>query len=221
VNRRLLAAALAAATLAGGCSGGTSGNGTGGDAGATAHATVAVLPTAPQPPRVLVLGDSNLVASNSDVDGALRAAGFDPELHGVIRLGVKDLYFWLHGLDDFLTHDPKVVVIALGANDAVLASDAAAFARRLDTMMKEIGHRPVVWLTHHEGRPEPFGTNARTVNAAIRAAPARWPNLTVVDLAPELASDPTLLKGDALHFTPAGSQVFAAKIVEGVREALR
>jgi lysophospholipase L1-like esterase len=87
-------------------------------------------------------------------------------------------------------------------------------------MMAALGDRPVVWFTHFDGRPEPIGSSARMVNAAIRAAPSRWKNLTVVDLAPELAVDPSLLRADVVHFSAVGRAWFAEQLADVASRAV-
>ena len=223
MNRRLLAAALtAAAILAGGCSGGTSGSGTGGDAGATGPSTVAVLPTAPQLPRVLVLGDSNLFQSGPEVDAALRDVGVEPALLGVPSYGLKDLdTFWLAKLPGLLEADPEVVLVGLGTNDASDPRDLQRFPARLDQMMTALGNRPVIWITHVDDRPGAPPTAGRAINAFIRDAVNRWPNLSVLDFAKTIRAYPTVLQGDGLHFSPEGMHAYAREIAAATERRLR
>jgi lysophospholipase L1-like esterase len=109
------------------------------------------------------------------------------------------------------------VVVALGTNDTTTRDGVEQFAARLDEMMQAIGDRPVVWVTHVDPRPGQVSDGAASVNAVIRAAPARWPNLTVLDRTPELTDDPSLLRDDRLHFTPAGMTAFAQEIAAAAR----
>lgn len=182
--------------------------------------TTTTTSTVPPAPRVLVLGDSNLFESGAEVDAALRVAGFEPTLKGVPGYGLKDLFFWLQELDDRLDADPNVVVVGLGTNDTGMASDGTQFPDRLDRMMEEIGDRPVIWITHVDDRPAAHASAGRAINAAIRAAPDRWPNLTVLDFTVVMANVPTILSADGLHFTPSGRRVYAQKIAEAVAAQL-
>jgi lysophospholipase L1-like esterase len=173
------------------------------------------------PDRVLVLGDSNLFESSEQVEGALSNAGFAPTLSSYPALGLNDLdAYWLGKLPGLLAADPDVVVVALGTNDTSDQGDVDAFPAELDRMMEAIGDRPVVWVTHVDPRPFEVPGGAKAVNAAIRAAPARWPNLTVLDRTPVLTEHPELLREDALHFTPAGMQSFADAIRKAAADAL-
>ena len=191
----------------------------GGRAGPTATTTTST--TVPAAPRVLVLGDSNLFESRFVVDEALREAGMEPTVLGVPSYGLKDLIFWFEQLSVLLDSDPDVVVVGLGTNDTSVAANVEKFPRRLDLMMEELGDRPVVWITHVDDRPAAPASAGRAINAAIRAAPDRWPNLTVLDFTLVMASDPTVLSADTLHFTPSGRVVYAQKIAEAVEAQFR
>jgi lysophospholipase L1-like esterase len=206
VNQRILAVVAVAALLLTACSSDDSGDGSAATSGSR--------------PRVLVLGDSNTDFADTEVRVALRTAGVVPDVHGLPGFGLKDNDLWLAALPDLLAEDPDAVLVALGTNDAADAGDAAAFSERLDRMMAALGDRPVVWFTHFEGRPEPIGSSARMVNAAIRAAPAKWKNLTVVDLAPDLAADPSLLEADGLHFSATGRPWFAEQLADAASRAV-
>lgn len=214
MTRRLggaLVVAFVAIALAG-CNGDGSGRST--------TTTTRVEP--PDAPRVLVLGDSNLFRSGPEVDAALRDAGFEPTLLGVPGYGLKDLDdFWLETLPDVLEVDPDVVVVGLGTNDTEMTDDVVQFPERLDRMMEALGDRPVIWLTHVDDRPGAPASAGRTINAAVRAAPDRWSNLTVLDVAVAIANDPTILRGDGLHFSPVGMGIYAEKIAEATAGRLR
>ncbi|MCJ7439180.1 MAG: SGNH/GDSL hydrolase family protein [Acidimicrobiia bacterium] len=171
--------------------------------------------------RVLVLGDSNLSQSGVQVAAALQGVGLEPTLRGVPGLGLKDLdAYWLRDLPGLLATDPAVVVVALGTNDTTTRADVVRFSARLDTMMRAIGEHPVVWVTHVEYRPFQVAGGGHAINEAIRAAAARWPNLTVLDRTAHLESDPSLLRGDRLHFTDAGMVAFGNEIATAARSAL-
>jgi lysophospholipase L1-like esterase len=176
---------------------------------------------APQNDRVLVFGDSNVSESGAQVDAALRSIGLEPTLRGVPSLGLKDLdAYWLGELPGLLATEPAVVVVALGTNDTTSRRDVEAFSARLDTMMRAIGDHPVVWVTHVEHRPFEVAGGGHSVNEAIRAATARWPNFTVLDRTALLENDPSLLRGDGLHFTEAGMLAFGNEIAAAARSAL-
>ncbi|MEX0665084.1 MAG: SGNH/GDSL hydrolase family protein [Acidimicrobiia bacterium] len=175
----------------------------------------------PSSPRVLVIGDSNLFESGADVDAALRNVGIEPTLLGVPGYGLKDLdAFWMQKVPPLLESDPDVVVVGLGTNDALEPANVLAFPARLDQMMELVGERPVVWLTHVDDRPAAPPPAGRAINELIRDATERWSNLTVGDFSAVMIEDPTILRGDGLHFSPAGKRAYAGFIAQAVNDTL-
>lgn len=223
MNRRVLAAALtAAAILAAGCSGGASGNVTARETGGTRPAPVTSPSTIAPLPRVLMLGDSNLFQSGPEVEAALLDVGVVPTLLGVPGYGLKDLdTFWLAKLPGLLEADPEVVLVGLGTNDASDPRNLQRFPGRLDQMMTALGNRPVIWITHVDDRPGAPPTAGRAINAFIRDAVDRWPNLSVLDFAKTIREYPTVLRGDGLHFSPEGMHVYAREIAAATERRLR
>ena len=222
MNRRRLAAALtAAAIVAAGCSGGSSGNDAARDTSTTRPAPVTPRPTIPQPPRVLVLGDSNLFQSDPEVAAALRDAGVEPSLLGAPSAGLKDLdNFWLAKVRSLLEANPDLVVVGLGTNDAIDPQNLQRFPARLDRMMTALGDRPVIWITHVDDRPGAPPSAGRAINAFIRDAINRWPRLSVLDFAKVIATDRTVLQVDGLHFSPVGMHLYGLKIAAAVARRL-
>jgi lysophospholipase L1-like esterase len=151
----------------------------------------------------------------------LRGVGLEPTSRGVPSLGLKDLdRYWLRELPGLLAVDPAVVVVALGTNDTETRADVEAFPARLDSMMRAIGDRRVVWVTHVERRPFEVAGGGHAINEAIRAAAARWSNLSVLDRTALLARDPSLVRADGLHFSDAGMVAFGNEIAAAVRAVL-
>jgi lysophospholipase L1-like esterase len=174
-------------------------------------------------PLVAMLGDSNTYLTIPELESAFRGAGLRSTIRGISGSGLKDLERdWLPAAQTIAAAPPAVVVIALGTNDALLDENVAAFGARLDTLLDVIGDVPVVWVTHTEhpvqGR-EP--ADERAVNGAIREAPARHPNVTVLDLAPEIDANRALLDTDALHFSEVGQRWFAEQVTRAAQERLR
>jgi lysophospholipase L1-like esterase len=187
-----------------------------GDSRDGAITTTTTSSTAPTVRRVLVIGDSNLFQASPEVDAALRAAGFEPTEHGVPGYGLKDLIAWLDVLPSLLEPDPDVVVVGLGTNDTTRPANIEQFPARLDRMMKELGGRPVIWITHVDDRPGAPAGAGSAINAAVRAAPVRWPNLTILDFAVDIANDPTIIRADRLHFSEGGRRIYAERIATAV-----
>jgi len=172
------------------------------------------------PTTILALGDSNLAFSDAPVHQALSAAGIEGELRGVPSFGLKDWdTFWkplVPGLVE--AQNPDVVVVALGTNDVWTVADVQTFPARLDEMMRAIGNRRVVWVTHFDDRGG-LSYPAQRINDAIREAPARWPNLAVLDLAPLIDANTNLLNSDLLHFSPEGQVFYGEEIAVAVKQA--
>jgi len=94
-----------------------------------------------------------------------------------------------------------VVVVDVGYNDL---SDG--YADGLDSVMRALlaaGVQHVVWVTLEESR-DPW----IAINAQIRAAPARWPQLVVADWAPVAAMHPEWFD-DGVHMNGLGGMGFA------------
>ena len=93
-----------------------------------------------------------------------------------------------------------VVVIDVGYND-----HAEGYADGLDTVMRALvaaGVQHVVWVTLEETQDVWVD-----IDAQIRAAPERWPQLVVADWAPVSAGKPWFV--DLVHMNAAGALAFA------------
>jgi hypothetical protein len=169
--------------------------------------------------NVLVVGDSNIFNSTRAIDETLSKAGFKPIVHGIPGFGVKDVdSYWSTSVRELLGTDPAVVVVALGGNDSFFIKEVSAFDANLDEMMKVIGDREVIWLTHVDTRLGPNPSGSATVNQKIRDAADRWDNLVILDFTKVIAADPTVLAIDGLHFSPEGTTVYAEAIRDAVRD---
>jgi hypothetical protein len=81
---------------------------------------------------------------------------------------------------------------------------------------------PVAWL-NVQTQPS-YPADPESVNRALGAASARWPNLTIVDVNLHFRNHPEWHLGDGLHFDDTGSTQLA-KLIEAalppVRRAVR
>jgi hypothetical protein len=94
----------------------------------------------------------------------------------------------------------RTVVIDVGYND-----QADAYAEHLDEVMRALvaaGARQVVWVTLEEAQE-----SWALINARIRAAPQRWPQLVVADWAQAAVDKPWFV--DGVHMTYEGGLAFA------------
>jgi len=96
----------------------------------------------------------------------------------------------------------RLVIVDVGYNDG-----AEGYGDGLDSVMHDLvaaGVQRVVWVTLRETQsPWP------EINRQIRAAPARWPQLTVADWAPVAATHPEWFQDNA-HLTGSGALAFAS-----------
>lgn len=204
--RRAAAAALTFLLLAiAGCSGG---------------GTTAITPSINK--HVLVIGDSNVFISTHEIDRQLRDGGFEPVVQGIPGFGVKDYpEYWSTSIPELVKEHPAVVVVALDTNDSFLPRTIAKFDANFDAIMKAIGHREVIWITHVDHRIGPTPNGPAVLNAKIRAATARWKNLVILDMTPFIDKHPKVIGVDTLHFTPYGIEQYAKKIREKVEQVYK
>jgi hypothetical protein len=176
----------------------------------------------PPAPRVTVITDS--------VGGALfwatgardeLAAGLDLRLEAETcrKLVAPGCYAYdrvpTSALDTIVALGPQlgaVVVLDVGYNDVL-----SEYVDGLDTVMSALaafGVKHVVWVTLSEVLENPWAR----MNAAIRAAPARWSQLVVADWAPVAAQDPSWFV-DGIHMNELGAVAFARFLRLAVLEA--
>lgn len=131
-----------------------------------------------------------------------------------------------------------LLVLGLGTNDAVRERDAydrarwpagdgawpyfhvplanGEFARQVDWFLQQARGRPVLWVDVGTRTPEPvFAASAVQYDAALVAAEARWPNLTVLRWSDRVRADGALLKDEA-HVSDAGWAARWAMVTDAV-----
>ena len=173
-------------------------------------------------PLAVVLGDSNTFASAPELESALADAGFTPDVRGISGSGLKDVATdWLPAAAEISAGQPAVTVIALGTNDAVNGADVDAFAGRVEQLLAALGQLPIIWVTHTETGGGRTSSDEKRVNDVIRSLPATHPNVTVLDLAPEIAADPGVLSGDGIHYAGDGREWFADKVAEAASASVQ
>jgi hypothetical protein len=104
----------------------------------------------------------------------------------------------IHTLGDAIG---SVVVIDVGYND-----DPNTYAAGLDEVMHALtdaGVSRVIWVTLEE-----FESPWAAINTQIRAAPQRWPDLTVADWAPIAVGQPWFVDGPHMNYD--GAVAFSA-----------
>jgi hypothetical protein len=115
---------------------------------------------------------------------------------------------------------PDVYVVDLGIKDAHVPGTAASFgyggyAAKIDWLMPLFGSTPVVWSTLPcEIEPADYRTGCAVVNLELRKAPARHPNLTILDWAPVADPHPEYVRPGEVHYTDAGYTAWAKLVVQ-------
>ncbi|HVM63407.1 MAG TPA: hypothetical protein VMU14_01005 [Acidimicrobiales bacterium] len=155
--------------------------------------------------RVWVIGDSVMVGASSSVSAALGADGWQPTI--IDWPGME-----LSAVTQILTQRradlPPVIVMEIGNN---WCCDPAAFGPQIDQAMRAVEGAHVIWLTDALFRIDQTGMNAQ-----IRAAAGRWPNMEVTDWSAVVAAHPEAVYADHLHLTPAGQALMARLVVRAV-----
>ena len=173
---------------------------------------IACAPTHATGPNVLLVGDSILNGSRSQVTDALQAAGWQPSIEAV---GGTAISFWVGRLQLYVdSAQPDIVVIELGTNDCSPVQ-CVPLDPYIDQIMQAIPSSvPVVWLNSQTDVPAPFNEGRDFVNGAIEAASVRWPNLDVIDFAGFFAGHPEWHNPDGLHPNPEGRKELASFLAD-------
>jgi hypothetical protein len=98
----------------------------------------------------------------------------------------------------------QVLVIDVGYNDS-----SSGYARGIDEIMRAAlsqGARGVVWVTLREAGT--YASDYRLINAEIKTATRRWPELTVANWNAYSAGKPWF-GTDGLHLNPSGATALA------------
>jgi hypothetical protein len=215
-----------------------------GDDGAFALRT----PTADEPLRLLVSGDFTAQVLGGSLERASDETGVvDTAVHHESASGLtRDDYFdWSAAMDeDIDEHDPEVVVVVLGVNDAqgIVVEDgtpaqlgdprwAEEYRRRVGGLMDRVraDERMVVWVGQPPMRDPDFGARMAELNQIYAAEAAGRPWVTFVDPAAlvggpdggyaqtgtDAAGAPVELRQpDGIHLTPAAGDLIAAHVLD-------
>jgi uncharacterized protein len=177
----------------------------GGPPPSTTATTVARrVPTAAQPLRVWMAGDS-LMGTVSESFAALTKSNRDITVTNDVQIGTglarPDVYDWPAVVSQEMANaNPDVVVFMFGANDdqdmqsgghrVVLGTDAwrQEYARRVNQMMAlaATGHRQVIWLGVPAVKRPRLNHTKDVMNAAVITEAALYPAVTFVDAGPIL-----------------------------------
>jgi hypothetical protein len=189
---------------------------------------------------VAFVGDSNITFGASAIATAL-AARADPYVavdYAQPAAAIKslDCFFGIRCGTAYLWPDrlratagrivPDAYVVDLGINDAHVPGEATSFgysdyAAKIDWLMRLFGSTPVIWSTLPcEIEPADYKAGCAIVNREIRNAPARHPNLTVLEWAPVADPHPAYIRRGEVHYTDAGYAAWADLLVRNLDERL-
>jgi len=154
------------------------------------------------------------------LERALRGAGVDAR---VINAGVSGdtTSGGLARLDWTLAESPALVILELGANDALRGIPPAVTEANLDRMLAQLGAKRIPVLLAGMLAPPNLGAE---YGAAFNAIYPRLAQKHGVPLYPffleGLAAQPALLQNDGMHPNARGVEVIVAGILPHVRAAL-
>ena len=121
---------------------------------------------------------------------------------------------------------PGAWVVNLGINDTWSAGTATSpgwvgYPAKIDWLMALLGSKPVIWTNlpcHIE--PATLRTPCVAINQALAAAPARWPNLTILDWRTVANAHPEWMidfgKWYAVHYDAAGQTAWATLVAKAL-----
>lgn len=164
------------------------------------------------PPHVTVIGDSVMTAVWWHGEPlALATHGFDVDWEVAVCRTIAGQSCPFEGsrpptlLDLVRTEGARLgqtVLVEVGYNDP-----PADFGQEVDEAvwaLAGVGVRHVIWLTLHESLPQ-----YTAMNAALEAATARHPELTVADWNAAAQGHPDWFQDDGIHLNAAGSDGLA------------
>lgn len=128
-------------------------------------------------------------ADSSQMRARLDGSGSDWPAWTVTEPSVEDERVWFR--------DAGWLAVGLGTNDA-RTQTPATFRANLDWILEQSRGRPVLWFDIYN---PPFQAQADALNAELRAAADRWPNLKVLPWAQWAREHPAALLSDQVHIS--------------------
>lgn len=170
------------------------------------------LPAPQGPPggnSVYVLGDSVFLGTTRTIPAAL------PDwLVTYDAIGSRRLSQSIEHLVEQRGRIGEAVVIHLGNN--YIVGERGDFGTQIEEAMNVLSSVPrVIWVTVAEVSPTRVA-----INEAIRAAGERWPNVTVLDWAPVVGSDPDFT-WDGIHLTNPGRRAMGEAVAQALGSVAR
>lgn len=180
------------------------------------------------PLKILALGDS-LTAGY----GLAEADGFCPQLEKALKAAGHDVQVidggvsgdttadGLARLDWTLADNPDVVIVELGANDALRGLDPAQAKANLEAILTRLEKQGRVVLLAGMKAPRNLGPDYdQAFDAMYPALAARHQVALYPFFLEGVATDPALSQADGIHPNPAGVAVIVRRILPVVEKAL-
>jgi acyl-CoA thioesterase-1 len=195
-------------------------------------ATLAMIaaPAAAAPVTVVALGDSLTAGTGLDspatafparLEAALRDAGFDATVHNAGVAGDTSAG-GLARLDWSIVDGTDLVLLELGANDALRGLDPAITYENLDAIVADLASRGIAVVLAGMLAPPNLGSEYSDAfrNAFVRVAQAHDVVFYPFFL-DGVAADPVYLQQDGMHPNVAGVERIVELILPAVTAALR
>lgn len=176
--------------------------------------------------RITALGDSltagyGLEAARTfpaRLERALRQAGHDVEVANAGVSGDTTAAGWAR-LEWALASDPDIVIVELGANDALRGLDPAAAEANLERILAALRQREIAVLLAGMRAPRNLGAAyAEAFDAIFPRLAARHGALLYPFFLEGVAGIPALNQGDGIHPNAAGIDEIVRRILPAVRE---
>ena len=174
-----------------------------------------------EPIRILAFGDSltagyNLAAADAfpaKLEKALREAGYSVKItnagiSGDTTAGGRSRLDWA------LAENPEIVILELGANDALRGFDPAESERNLDDMLRRLQAKKVIVLLAGMKAPRNLGREYADSFDAIYPRLAAKHNVALYPFFLDgVVADPAMNQGDGIHPTAKGVDVIVKRIL--------
>jgi len=166
---------------------------------------------------VHVVGDSITGQSRTELIVQLHERGWDTTVDyvGGTRMAPVqpfEVVWWLRIQKLFRYGVPKVLVVGLGTNDCLAQSQGMRSG--INKMMQAAERVDRVYWVNSPS------VNCDDLEAELRAADRRFPDLTVLDAASHFASNRAeWIAGDGIHLTPRGIDEMARFVARGITDA--
>lgn len=188
---------------------------------------------------VLFAGDSNIILAAQKVENALSMGthadnGYVPAIAGRGGVGIRSAdcidpttcattNYWpvkIGSLAGKITADAWVT--DLGINDSLepgteTTEGYSKYGKKIDFFMALANGTPVFWTTLPCSlEPPEFVTGCQQVNYSLSLAPARWPNLILLNWHIAALGHPEYVIAGDVHYTPAGYQAWASLVADAL-----